>query len=63
MKCKHIEKFNPKSFGFNMVVEYHDGEQKEFIGYTCEFCPKCGERIHPDPTHDKKFDENEEETE
>jgi YgiT-type zinc finger domain-containing protein len=62
MACKHIEKFNPKKFGFNMVVQYDDGETKEFIGYTCEYCPKCGERIYPDP-HDKKFDENEEEAE
>lgn len=39
-----------------MTVTYHGGEEKEFIGYTCEFCPKCGERIHPEPSHLKKED-------
>lgn len=56
MTCKHIEKFNPKKFGFNMYVTYADGEEKEFIGFTCDYCPKCGERIHPEPSHHKKED-------
>jgi hypothetical protein len=47
-KCRHIEKFNPKVFGPYLMVQYADGETKEFLGFTCQFCPKCGERIHPD---------------
>lgn len=61
--CRHIEKFNPKVFGPYMAVTYADGETKEFIGYTCEYCPKCGQRIHPDLTKHSKDFHDEEETE
>lgn len=61
--CKHIEKFNPRVFGPYMSVTYADGDTKDFIGYTCEYCPKCGQRIHPDLTkHAKDFHDNDEET-
>ena len=43
-----------------MYVTYADGDSKEFIGYTCEYCPKCGQRIHPDLTKiSKGYDEEE----
>lgn len=47
-KCRHIEKFNPKVFGPYMLVTFADGHTQEFIGYTCQYCPKCGELIHED---------------
>lgn len=46
-----------------MSVQYADGDIKDFIGYTCEHCPKCGQRIHPDLTkHAKDFNDNEDES-
>jgi hypothetical protein len=58
MKCKHIEKFNP-IHEWMMEVTYKDGKTIPFYGYTCVFCPKCGERIRPDPTRDPKKDAKE----
>jgi hypothetical protein len=49
MKCNHIEKFNPReNDGWKLIVTYKNGDEANFVGYTCDFCPKCGERIHPD---------------
>ena len=62
MKCKHIEKFNTREpLGYGLIVTYEDGEVKNFLGFTADFCPKCGERIHPDMSKMmKNFDDEDE---
>jgi hypothetical protein len=61
---KEITKSNIQQVKFmspsNKLKIASDGDTKEFIGYTCEYCPKCGQRIHPDLTKISKNTDEEE---
>ena len=54
MSCKHIEIFQSKILGKNIVITYKNGNKTDFLGYTCIFCPKCGERVRADPARKRK---------